>query len=299
MNRLFILGLLFLACTENTITSVEKKLIGARVLVRDGWENLNPSWSPSGDTIIYLAREQMSTLSGTEASYIRQIEIHTGKITDLVHDSTGLSFPQLSSDGQKLVFCSGRLGERDVWLIHIGANTYERFSTREGHESFPCFSPDNKSIAYINKGQIILQSMNGNLKILATDPLDILAVCWTNTGDELLFSGRQEGKTQLYRYTLETDQYQLIGGGVTGTWPDFTIPPLQLGDQLGPQVAFEKNSGIFLASLNRSSISRIEPDGKMPNWSPDGSQLAFCQEGNILTVNVWTLIDLNNAKESK
>lgn len=69
------------------------------------------------------------------------------------------AWPQLSSDGSKLVFCSARLGNPDVFLRDLKTGRETPVAANLWPEEWPAISPDGSRVAYVSTqgGQRTLQ----------------------------------------------------------------------------------------------------------------------------------------------
>ena len=55
-----------------------------------------------------------------------------------------------SPDGKKIAFCSGDAVDRDIRIYDNAASSNTLFSNMTGENTFPAFSPDSKTIAWVN-----------------------------------------------------------------------------------------------------------------------------------------------------
>lgn len=83
-----------------------------RRLVSVGGDASSPSWSPNG---LFIAYHWRVTETGTYDVYV--IEIATGRIIQLTHDTRRNEHPVWSPDGRHLAFESTRSGSRQIWSM--------------------------------------------------------------------------------------------------------------------------------------------------------------------------------------
>jgi TolB protein len=83
-----------------------------RRLVSAGGDASSPSWSPNG---LFIAYHWRVTETGTYDVYV--IEIATGRIIQLTHDTRRNEHPVWSPDGRHLAFESTRSGSRQIWRM--------------------------------------------------------------------------------------------------------------------------------------------------------------------------------------
>ncbi|MCK5833631.1 PD40 domain-containing protein [bacterium] len=75
---------------------------------------------------------------------IYKMDISGARVTDL-----GPGFdPQISPDGNKIIYTSFKSGTYDIWMMDINGKVSTQLTTYPGHEIDPCWSPDGKWIAY-------------------------------------------------------------------------------------------------------------------------------------------------------
>ena len=69
-----------------------------------------------------------------------------GKLLETVGPPGNYRTPDLSRDGQRLVF--GDVNQRDVWIFDLVRQTSSRFTSGPGTETAPVWFPDGNKIAY-------------------------------------------------------------------------------------------------------------------------------------------------------
>lgn len=83
-----------------------------RRLITGGGDASSPSWSPNG---LFMAFSWRVSDTGTFDAYV--VEIATGRIIQLTHDSGRNEHPTWSPDGRHLAFESNRSGSKQVWMM--------------------------------------------------------------------------------------------------------------------------------------------------------------------------------------
>ena len=72
----------------------------------------------------------------------------TGAV-NLTADSPGNdAFPDLSADGERVAFRSGRSGDQEIYVMDIGGGGVRRVSTSPGTDTMPALSPDGRTVVY-------------------------------------------------------------------------------------------------------------------------------------------------------
>ena len=112
----------------------------ARQLTRLGSERAGwPSWSPSGDQIVFQARPE-----GQADVYLADPE--TGRTTRLTSSPADDDHPSWSRDGRWVYFTSTRSGSLNIWRKPIGGGDAERLTTHVS--SRPQASWDGTKLVY-------------------------------------------------------------------------------------------------------------------------------------------------------
>jgi len=95
-----------------------------RRLITAGGDASGPSWSPNG---MFIAFHWRVTETGTYDIYV--VEIATGRIIQLTHDTGRNESPSWSADGRRLVFQSTRSGTRQVWTMLADGTNPKQLTT--------------------------------------------------------------------------------------------------------------------------------------------------------------------------
>jgi len=140
------------------------------------------------------------------------------------------------------------------------------------HATFP---GENGKIAFVRDGDIWAINADGSgLQQITTNPANDWSPAWSADGSEIVFIRLIGGNTDVYRFTVggSTPPVRLTTTDASEfepTWsPDGRIAFVRFNDTVGlPE----------LWAMNRdgSSPRRIAPYAGSPDWSPDGSEIAF------------------------
>jgi len=276
-----------LGCSEQSVIDLERTIPSPRILVQDGWQNIQPSWHPDGTRLVYVAQ---SATGKPRGSSVRTVEIENRQVTTLFQDTTFAYFPQYSGDGQDLLFVSGRSGSFDVWLQHLANGVTVHLSHEPGSESFPCWSPDNRTIAYITQGRIAFADRDGaNVSYAANQPSSAWSLCWGGDAATVIFSSFHDGFEQIFLYDrLEQQVRDLSDEPLEGNWPAAPRHPQQ---EIGAYFVFQSNGGIFLYKLAGQSVTEVVASGLMPAWSPDGLDLVYSSGGKLVQETILVMMN--------
>jgi Tol biopolymer transport system component len=164
-------------------------------------EDKLPTWSPEGETILFLSRR-----SGSRASELyrtpAEVEFHNNQAqlivegeyptwgasnqivfkgwgktgsglrlapADFTNNETLTSSnedlaPALSPDGKQVVFMSRSEGNWDIYLIDVDGSNRQRLTTDSARDGLPTWSPDGQAIAFVSErgGEWSIWAMSAN-----------------------------------------------------------------------------------------------------------------------------------------
>jgi Tol biopolymer transport system component len=100
--------------------------------------------------------------------------------------------PDVSRDGQRIVFQSYRNGTWDIWSMNADGSSAEALTSGPADDREPAFSPDGGRVAFSsdrsgNYDIWILDLATKDLKQLTTDGAQDSMPAWSPSGDELVF----------------------------------------------------------------------------------------------------------------
>ncbi len=146
--------------------------------------------SPDGKEMAFVVRGEIFVMKSGKAK-----KWH--RLTETVARENGIAW---EPKGKKLVFCSDRNGNRDIFVMEssdpkeksLSRARYRKvtpLATTDGAEYAPVWSPDGKKIAYLmGRGDLwVMDSSGKNSKLLAEGPF-IGGVAWGPKGAWLVFS---------------------------------------------------------------------------------------------------------------
>jgi len=198
-------------------------------------------------------------------SHLSVVEIATGIAKQITSgDDWNDTDPQWSPDGKKIAFVSDRTGRefdegrnKDIWVIDAAGGSLTKISQSDEPDTSPRWSPDGKSIAFLNAPQRrahpkiwLTPSQGGVMPRLAVDGLDVIptGLRWAEAGRALYFETGIKGTTHLLRADIETRRASQVTTG------ERTIRLVDINDKTG-RMAYAVDDpthldDLYIANLN-------------------------------------------------
>jgi Tol biopolymer transport system component len=177
-----------------------------RRLHRSDGDDTHPAFSPDGSRLAFI-----SNRDGNDEVYV--LELNSGAARPVAPHPGKDGHPKWSPDGQWLVFNrtfdpADREGDVDSAILRVrpdGASDPELVSDSPNIETFPSFSPDGRSVAFVEwfadeagqpsrNGEIVVVELNsGARRILTRSPEFEAYPYWSPADDRIYFSSAMEG----------------------------------------------------------------------------------------------------------
>jgi WD40 repeat protein len=163
---------------------------------------LDPAASRASDRLAfsreYLGDEDIWSLEQGQAA--RPVLAHTAMD----------AFPELSPDGKRQAFSSGRSGERaQIFVANADGSNPVALTSGADWQGSPAWSPDGRRVAFDSaSGICIVDSEGGVARQLTGGPADECCPAWSSDGRQLYFTSDRSGRFEVWR--VPTD-----GGGPT------------------------------------------------------------------------------------
>ena len=112
-------------------------------------QNVDPTWSPNGNSIVY-SRSGDSALSASADLF--RINLATEQVSRLTNTVKGLGDrgPVFSPSGTDIAFYSDRVGNDDVYVLHLGDKKLQRVAAWQKSDTAPSYSPDGSSLVFVS-----------------------------------------------------------------------------------------------------------------------------------------------------
>jgi Tol biopolymer transport system component len=268
----------------NVLTSAQRRL--------EVVDAAQPSWSPHGHRIAYVARVQQSA-SGTQAG-ARLMDIYTvpargGEPVAVTNDLEADWCPVWSPDGRYLYFVSNRGGSMNLWRVPVDEASGKRLgdpepiTTPAPFLAHPTISADGRLIAYVAKVE------TRNIQKITLDPVTATVLgepTWVTTSSVGWANPDPTGDNEwIVAYTTDQPEGDLYIMSSDGTGLRQLTAEPKFVDRV-PRWSPDKTWVAFFS--NRSgphALWKIRFDGSglqqvggantvYPVWSPDGTRLA-------------------------
>lgn len=238
-----------------------------------GEYEVQPSVSPDGRTIAYLARGGIQ-LMNADGSSQRPLGKASGER------------PQWSPDGRSLVYSGGngtlcvppaqRCAFTDVWTVGADGTGERKVLDRAVH---PVWSPGGRRLAFrdfvIGEGGDVVDSLKvaspdgSNVRTLSrAEAIDgVRSVpAWSPNGKWIAFNTFNMYESYHRLFVIRPDGSHLRPFNY-GTYPAWSPN--------GKLIAFERERGVWIIPLTGKRARRISTYGDCPTWSPRGKWIAF------------------------
>jgi Tol biopolymer transport system component len=198
----------------------------------------------------------------------------------------GNDAPSWSPDGKRIAFTSFRHGRGDIYVVNADGSGEQRLTTNPAHDDLATWSPDGSRIAFssLRDGNFEIYVMNADgtgQTRLTTDPEDDFSPSWSPDGRRIAFRSNRDSNGEIYVMNVDgTGQTRLTFNTASDHSPAW-----------GPngQIAFvstRQGNGIYVMNDDGTDVRRVTTfapnrNEYRPNWSPDGSKIAFQADRDI------------------
>jgi len=242
----------------------------------------SPTWSPDGEQIAFIEPTQ----NGDKIYLIDSLG--AGDVTEVQLEARGIADLAWGSKGNVIAFSATPKGsgykDHEILTYDLNTKTLVNLTNSPGDDSQPAWATAGdklvfQSSRYGNPDIFVMQS-DGSLQTRLTnhDESDVEPT-WSSDGRHIAFSSNREGYYDLFLMTDSgADQKPLAVFEADDRQPRWAIPPAPVLDELAFAARFTQSEffSIYSASASETEIvSGENSDETMPDWSPDGTRLAF------------------------
>ena len=208
----------------------------------------------------------------------------TGEIEQRIPLSVPSYDVRLSPEGDRVVF---RDSEMQIWVMGLDGSGARHVATGGGAR----WSPDGTRLAYVSSPGPELRIVNadggGDVVVPGAVPGGFVGIDWAPDGRRIAFEGMRGGHRTIYVVNADGSQLQDIDLTLPGPesratgWPTWSPDGRRLA--FSRYVAYDltrQETRLWVATLaTRDARSITTVEGSIvdlrPDWSPDGSQIAF------------------------
>jgi Tol biopolymer transport system component len=238
----------------------------------------------------------VSTRDGDYAVYAMNADGSRQKrLTETDVDTTspaGIFFqtdPAWSPDGAEIAFSSKRSGRSEIYIMRADGSGTERL-TEGGDDIHPTWSPDGKELAFERSQKIYAMAADGDaVHLVSSGAANDGDPAWSPDGKWIAFVRKQPGSVEREIWIMRPDGSgarhvtSLHGTSINPAWSPGSARLVFASNIVGSLY------DLYVAGIAGKPVRRLTRNGLdtfEPAWSPDGSTIAFTQDGAIRTVDL-------------
>ena len=240
-------------------------------------------WAPDSRRLAV----DMQTAAG---SFLLSYELH-GAPPDTLLAASQIIWPTWSADGETICFNGKSHSDGDLWSFNLEDGSLEPLYSAGIRGGFALYSPDGRWLAFQAEPgpQIYVMPSAGGQPFVVSEPTLFEAartVAWGPDSRELFFSGHPHPKRGLQEHLAIMDtsgaglrvigSFDELGGISTATEPPAWSPD-------GRTIAFASTDTMVILVTVDSGELRHLVKGKGPTFSPDGTEIAYENNGALWT----------------
>lgn len=253
-----------------------------------------PKWSPDGRMIAFNSDSTFDIgASNVGASTICIIPSSGGtpkQITHVGEPSGGHLGPTWSPDGKRLVFLNLNFSNQSLWSISVDGTDLKQLTGKEiGKAAHPLFSADGRWIYFDLGPQIEGLPISPETGMPVGEPVKL-----TDVGSSMVLSISRSADGKRLAYSVQTQSSNIWSVPVSPKTNEATGAPFPITTQTGTRnnmpafspdgrkiawMGYIRGGGadIWIADADGKNAAPItsNPRNLMPNWFPDGDQIAF------------------------
>jgi Tol biopolymer transport system component len=263
----------------------------------------NPTWAPEGTTIVY-ASDDANVLGRKHVSELWTVTVATGEKRRIFAGDAVQ--PSWSPNGQRIAYWSvfgERQGQRRIWTIAAAGGTAVPVTSDEAVNWNPIWSPDGRFLLFSSSrgGSMNLWRVPIDERTGATlgppealsAPSSSAALMSVSADGHLVGYTSFTSNQTIQRLAFDPTTGSILGEPVTvvgGSRPFEAPSPSPDGHWLTFN-NFAPQMEIFVSRADGAGIRQLTNDhvrNRFPQWSPDGSQIAF-MSNRVGQNQIWSI----------
>ena len=264
----------------------------------------NPTWSPSGEEIVFATRAVRGPVGSAGASgKLWKVAVDTATTEEILFEGTAAQ-PAWSPNGHRIAYWSIRGSQRDIWTIPSDGGEPLAVTDDPAVDWSPVWSPDGNYLYFSSDrgGSTNLWRVRIGEATGAT--LEQPEAVTTGVGNESThLSMSADGRRLAYTSLNPTSNIQKVSiDPTTGTAVgeatfvtegsgQFLRPDISPNGQFLALASEGVQLDLFVVGSDGSRLENITNDGYrdfFPRWSPDGNRIAFYTNRGG-SHDVWTI----------
>ncbi|MEQ9459871.1 MAG: DPP IV N-terminal domain-containing protein [Phycisphaeraceae bacterium] len=208
-----------------------------RVTFTEEGGDFDPSIDAAGEFLVFASTRH------SERPDLYYTKFGANSVTRLTDDPSSDEMPDVSPDGEFVVYTSDRSGSWDIYMMEVGGRTAVRLTDDDAIDMHPSFSPDGRSVVFCSFNE---QAQEWQLVVVNVDSPGTktflgpgLFPSWSPVDNRIVYQRERERGDRRFGVWVLT----YVNGQAT--------LPTELA-----------------ASTNAAAIT--------PDWSPDGNYIVFC-----------------------
>ena len=225
----------------------------------------NPSWSPSGDSIVYVSFE-------TRRPGIYLQNLRTGRREQLTKFKGLNSSPSFSPDGRRVAMVLSKDGNPDIYVMDIASRQLTRVTNHFAIDTEPSWMPDGRSILFTSdrggRPQVYKVTLGANYTERMTFEGDYNARPRVlPDGSGFVFVHRNRGAYNIALHHFRNNRLEIL----TRTQMDESPSIAPNGTMLVYATIAGRRSTLAAVSVDggvKYQIPTVSGEVRMPAWSP-------------------------------
>jgi Tol biopolymer transport system component len=197
--------------------------------------------------------------------------------------------PEFSPDGKHVAIERVIDNEHDIWILELARSIFTRFTTEQGIQRKPVWSPDGSQIVYAenNSRSLVVKSVTGAEKketVYKGTLLNMFPADWY--GKYILFEGNSTGPTNIWVLSLDDGKaHPLRESRFTETDSRFSPDGKWIVYTSNEDGRYEVWARSFPSNENKIRISTN--GGVKPRWRRDGKEIFYiANDDKLMAVRV-------------